>query len=96
MLVVCAAPLSEKRTCLGCARVTQMYVGELCHFASARSAFYESLLYQVRFVDLLYGSRIFAQCSGYGAQSYRTTLEFSDYGVEYLVVYLIQPVAVYV
>lgn len=71
-----------------------MLPGEVGDFAASGSAFDESFLYQVGFIDFLYRAGILAERCGYGPESYRTAFEFGYDGCQYPVVDLVQPVAV--
>ncbi len=71
-----------------------MLIGKFRHFTPTRGTFQETLFYQERFIDFLYGAGIFAQSGGNGGQSHRAAFELVNDGAEYLIIYLIQTVLV--
>ena len=73
---------------------SQMAIGKLCYFASARGALDEAFLDEERLIHFFHGACIFAYGGGNGAQSDGTALELVDDGGQYLVVYLVKPEAV--
>ena len=72
-----------------------MAVCQVGSHSAARGALQESFHYQVRLVNVLHGASILAYGCGYGADAHRTSAELVYYGQQYLVVYLVQSVAVY-
>ena len=71
-----------------------MLVGQVCHLTATGRTLEETLLYEERLVDVLYGSGILAKGGGYGPKSYGTALELIYYGRQDAVIDLIQTVFV--
>ena len=67
---------------------------EIGDFAAAGGAFDETFLYEIGLVDFLDRARIFAKSRGDGRQADRSALELRYNGREYLVVDLIETLAV--
>ena len=77
-------------------RPSQVAIGHLGDFAAAWSALDEAFLDEERLIYFLHSAAVFADGSGYGAYSHRASPELVDDCEQYLIVYLIQSVAVYV
>ncbi len=76
--------------------MSKMGVSQSGHLTSAGSAAYESLLYQERLVHFLYRAGVLAQSRSNGAESHGSSSEFIYYRGKYLIVHLVEAVAVYV
>ena len=71
-----------------------MLVGQFCNLAPSWRALYEAFLYEERFVHLLHRASVLAYGGGDGVDAHGTALELVYDGQQYLVVYLVQAIAV--
>ena len=74
----------------------KMLVSKLCHFPTSWSPHDESFLDKERLVYLFQGTLILPYCGCYGIRSHRTTLEFSNNGLENLVIDSVQSPLIYI
>ena len=72
----------------------EVSVSQRSDLAAARCPLDEALLYQEGLVDLLYRAGILAQRGGYRGEAHRAAVEFVDDGQQYLIVDLVESVAV--
>ena len=71
-----------------------MTVCQIRRLSSARGTLDETLLDEVRLIDLLYRTRVFPEGCGDGRQAYRTSSELVYDHSEELIVDVVEPVAV--
>ena len=72
-----------------------MFISQFRHLPSAWCTLQETFFDKKRLIHFLQGPGILTQCRSNSSQSHRPAFELIDNGTQYLVVYLIQPIAVY-